>query len=418
MKLYPHQQQTLEQLKGFPNMGIFHDMGLGKTFTGSEALIRYGNRVNLVICQKSKVEDWYYHFLENYPDVVVKNLTNKLDLLDFNKGNFFYTTVGVINYELVWRRKELLKLQDFTLILDESSLIQNPNAKRTKFILKMNPDHVILLSGSPVGGKYENLWSQCHLLGWNISLHAYEQTYVNWDRIQVGDTYHRIVKKDDPYKNVDRLKAKMKKHGAVFLKTEEVIQLPQQQFTTVYCKQTKEYQLFRKHGSVVVEGEELSADTSLTKLLYARQLCSQYNQNKLDSFRDLVQSTGNRLVVFYNFDRELKELKKICLEEGRPVSQINGHVKDLQAYKECSDSVTLIQYQAGSMGINLQLSNTIIYFSLPLSSEYFEQSKKRIHRIGQRNRCLYYVMVCRHSVEEQIYSTLKQRKDFTDALFI
>ena len=69
------------------------------------------------------------------------------------------------------------------------------------------------------------------------------------------------------------------------------------------------------------------------------------------------------------------------------------------------------------MGLNLQKSNKIIYFTLPLSSELFEQSKKRIHRIGQNEHCFYYVMTCRNSVEEQIRQTLEMRKDYTDELF-
>ena len=72
---------------------------------------------------------------------------------------------GVINYELTFRRKILKTLSGFTLMLDESSLIQNENAKRSKFILGLNPDNVILLSGTPTGGKYEKLWSQCRKSG-------------------------------------------------------------------------------------------------------------------------------------------------------------------------------------------------------------------------------------------------------------
>lgn len=65
--------------------------------------------------------------------------------------------IGIINYELAFRRPELSKLSDFTLMLDESSLIQNETAKRSKFILKkLNPSNVILLSGTPTSGKYEN----------------------------------------------------------------------------------------------------------------------------------------------------------------------------------------------------------------------------------------------------------------------
>lgn len=111
---------------------------------------------------------------------------------------------------------------------------------------------------------------------------------------------------------------------------------------------------------------------------YGKDICSQFNQNKLDAFRDLVESTQERLIVFYSFNDELWNMKKICQELDRPISEINGHTKDLTAYEQESNSVTLCQYQSASKGLNLQKCNRIIYFSLPLSSEDFEQSKKKL----------------------------------------
>lgn len=376
---------------------------------------RFNCKVNLIICQKSKVNDWVNHFREHYP-VTVFDLTRPKQLDEFmvTIGSF----VGVINYELVWRRKELLKLKDFCLMLDESSLIQNKSAKQTKFILKLQPSHVILLSGTPVGGKYENLWTQLHLMGWDISEKLYEKQYVNWKTIEAGGMIHKIVDKDDPYKNTDRLKRKMREHGAVFKKTEECFQLPEQTFTKVMIKPIKEYRTFQKDCIVEIDGYEVIGDTTLTKLLFSRQLCGHFNKDKLEAFRDLVESTKDRLIVFYSFNAELEALKKICHSLGRPTSEVNGHCKDLTAYEKESNSVTLCQYQSASKGLNLQKCNRIIYFTLPLSSEDFEQSKKRIHRIGQERPCFYYLMICRNTVEEQILQTLEARRDFTDQLFI
>ena len=426
IKLFPHQEEAMKQTEGFQNIAVYHDMGLGKTFTGSEMMIRFGNRVNLLICQKSKVQDWLDH-LELYYTESYYNYNLIYDLTDKNGLEAFLHVIsdlgytqrifGVINYELAWRRKQLLQLHDFTLMLDESSLIQNTKAKQTKFVLKLKPDHVILLSGTPVGGKYENLWSQCHLLGWKITEALYSRQYVNWKKIEAGGMIHKVVDMDDPYKNTDRLKSKMREHGAVFLKTEEVIDLPDQVFTKVKVDSTKEYWEFWKDKIIEVEGSELVGDTSLTKLLYLRQLCSQYNPNKFSALQDLIQSTQDRLIIFYNFNDELWKLKKMCQELGRPTSEINGHTKDLTAYEQESNSITLCQYQSASKGLNLQKCNRIIYFSLPLSSEDFEQSKKRIHRIGQDHTCFYYILICRGTVEERILKTLEERKDYTDELF-
>jgi SNF2 family DNA or RNA helicase len=218
-------------------------------------------------------------------------------------------------------------------------------------------------------------------------------------------------------KNVERLKRKMREHGAVFMKTEEVFDLPKQIFTKIKVDRSKEYSKFMKDCIVWIDETELVGDTTLTKMLYARQLCGHYNKEKLSAFMDLIQSTEDRVIVFYSFNAELNALKAVCKECDKPVSEVNGHTKDLTAYEEESNSVTLVQYQAGSKGLNLQKCNKIIYFTLPLSSEDFEQSKKRIHRIGQEKTCFYYLMICRGSIEERILKTLEERKDFTDELF-
>lgn len=428
MELFEHQKQALERTKGRNRVAYYHDMGLGKTYTGAEKLHQLGSNTALVVCQKSKVGDWYEHFvthyyLKLYPyDLTTKNgmkcFLEEVEEDDDHMG--FIPNVGIINYDLLFRRPELLKLKNFTLMLDESSLIQNDTAKRTKFILKMNPSNVILLSGTPTSGKYENLLSQINLLGWNISKDTYDKQYINWTLTKDDGSgiRHKIVDKENPYKNVERLKMKMREHGCDFIKTEECFELPEQTFTTVNVKTSKDYWNFKSKCIVTLDDEiELVGDTTLTKMMYQRMLCGQYSKDKLDAFRDLVESTNDRLIVFYNFNVELDALKGIAVTLERPISEVNGSVKDLDAYDHEDNSITFIQYQAGAMGLNLQKANKIIYFTLPLMSELFEQSKKRIHRIGQTNVCFYYLMICKGSIEEQILETLEMRKDYTDELF-
>ena len=375
-------------------------------------------KINLVICQKSKVDDWIEHFEKYYQCEVVDLTTLKSEKFkDFVQlcKVIPHTIIGVINYDLIFRRPELANLRDFTLMLDESSLIQNEMSKRSKFILKkLNPSNVILLSGTPTGGKYEKLWSQCRLLGWKISKEAFWNTYVDYHFEDKDGFPLKVIK---GYKNVDRLKRKLREHGAVFMKSEEVFDLPAQIDNNVFVPTTKEYRKFRKDSIVEFDNKEFVGDTSLTKMLYERMLCGFANKEKLNAFRDLLESTDDRLIVFYNFVNELIALETILNDSERPYSIVNGDIKDLTAYEKSENSVTLIQYQAGSMGLNLQKSNKIVYFTPPLSSELFEQSKKRTHRIGQERTCFYYYLICKNSIEEKIYRTLKMRRDYTEALF-
>lgn len=414
MKLYQHQIDGLEKTKDLNHVAYYWDMGLGKTFVGSEKMMQLNEKINLIVCQKSKIDDWHDHMFKYY-DLVILDLTKKHDLDIFIERAYAgLQTVGIINYDLVFRRSELLKLEGFTLLLDESSLIQNETAKRSKYVLKLHPSNVILLSGTPTGGKYEKLWSQMHLLGWNISKKMYWNQFIN---VEYLDTLERSIPIVTGYKNVDRLKRKMNEYGCQFLKSDEVFDLPDQIFQKVRIPTTKDYRIFRKDKIVVIGEKELVGDTSLKRMLYERMLCGMYNAAKLKAFKDLVESTDDRLIVFYNFNEELRQLETVCIEARKTHSVVNGSVKDLGAYERNDDSVTFIQYQAGAMGLNLQKANKIIYFTLPLSSELYEQSKKRIHRIGQDQTCFYYQLICTGSIEEKILKTLEMRKDYTEKLF-
>lgn len=411
MKLFDYQEKALALTSDKDNSAFYYDMGLGKTFIGSERLRLYGKRVNIVVCQKSKIKDWCEHFKEHYTDYAVFDLTNKKDMQTFITYPI-YKCIGIINYELAYRREELRKLKDFTMMLDESSMIKNETAKRTKFILSLKPSHTILLSGTPTDGKYEFLYSQLRLLGWKITKTAYYNRYIKTELRSYGGPMFRVV---TGYKNVSELKAKLKEYGAVFAKAEEVIKLPEKKFIKEYSTVSSDYKKFMKDRVIKIDDKELTGDSTLSKRLYARMLCSAYSKDKIARLIDLVNSTSDRVIIFYNFNTELEALRKVLFD--RPISIVNGQIKDLKAYENNDNSVTLIQYQAGAMGLNLQKANRIIYFSLPERSELFEQSKARICRIGQEKQCYYHIMMCHKSVEEKIYECLLMRKDYTDELF-
>lgn len=440
MELFKHQSESLDQTKDFNRVAYYLDMGLGKTFVGSEKMNLLGTDLNILVCQKSKIDDWVQHFESYYSNfkVIDCSIAKNMKWLNENPFQAGQKYVLVVNYDLLFRRSYFLQLEHFTLMLDESSMVQNHKAKRSKFVMQMKADNVILLSGTPTSGKYENLWTQIHLLGWKISKELYNKQYVNWKKVDFGGFPQLIVDKDDPYKNVERMKSKLRQHGAIFMKTEECFELPEQVIIPVIVKSTKEYRKFQKDCVIAVQGTqmvedptesdfygtaykledvELVGDTTLTKRLYSRQLCGQYNKDKLQAFSDLASSTQDRLIVFYNFTAELDALKKIAQVLNKPISEVNGKTKDLSNYENEDNSITFIQYQAGAMGLNLQKANKIVYFTLTDKSELFEQSKKRIHRIGQKNTCFYYLMMCKNSVEEDILQTLEMRKDYTDELF-
>lgn len=408
VELFKHQIEVLNKVDGFKNVGLYLEMGLGKSYTSLEQAKRYGSKLNLIVCQKSKIQDWVDD-CNTYDSEWFKPLI-------YSKGSKLPEEgTIIINYDSIWRRPELANLSDFTMILDESQYIKNPTSKRTKFILGLKPNHTLLLSGTPVGGKYEELVTQAQLLGWKITKKAFWDRYVNYITYDSSGFPIPIV---TGYKNVDELKDKLRSHGAVFMKSEEAIELPESIEKEVMVPNTSKYRKFQK-DEILYDGENpwLVGDTPTKKLLYSRQLASMYNDNKIQAFEDLLESAEDRLIVFYNFEYERELLVKSCKKFDKPISVVCGSEKDFTAYNEQYNSVFLVQYQAGASGLNLQKSNKIIYFSLPLSAELFEQSKARTRRIGQKRTCWYYYLLTEKSVDLKILEVLKKRMDYNIELF-
>lgn len=276
MELYEHQKQVLAQTKDFNKVGYFLDMGLGKTFVGSEKAISLGKTI-LLICPKSLVTTWVGHFQSIY-NLTVVDLTSKRKQPPTGD-------VYIITYDLIWRRT--ITLTDYTLILDESSYIQNETSKRTKAILKLQPTNVILLSGTPTAGRYERLYTQCKLLGWDISKKNYWNKYIKFVLLDMKIGFK--IPKVTGYKNVADLKEKLKQHGCVFMKTDDVLTLPEQTEINIECSSHKALETFKKHSIVEIQDKTLVGDMALNKLLYTRQLCGMYNKDKLDKLKELME---------------------------------------------------------------------------------------------------------------------------------
>lgn len=411
--LYLHQLQALEQTEGRNKVAYYMDMGLGKTITGIEKMKSLNNKNNLIICQKSMIGMWTDEVMQQWDNVTFYNLSKKreYELYFTDTDNI---KVGVINYDLVHRRKELNTLDHFTLLLDESSMIQNDNTKRTRAIMKLKYENLILLSGTPVNGAYEKLYSQIRMLGWNITKTKYWEDFIDYVMLPVGLF---SIKKVRGYHNIGKLKRKLRELGCVFMKSEDVYLLPEQIVTNIKIPNISHYKKMLKDDYVKIKETELIGSTSVTKLLRLRQLCGIYNDHKTNALLDLLECAEDRVIVFYNFTSELEVLLEVVKKLERPVCVFNGDNKDLKPFYTNDRCILFAQYQAGARGLNLQDANKIIYYTLPLSSELYEQSKKRTHRLGQKRRCFYYNLLVENSIENEIYKSLQEKKDYTDELF-
>lgn len=414
IKLYNYQQDIIDKLEPYNKVALYMECGTGKTFTSSAKAVTY-NAPILIVCPKAVISQWVEHFNNVHTDYCTYNLTNKKQLRSFMDDKQDHKC-GIITYGLVWRRPELLKLKGYTLICDESHNLCNPTSKQTKGVNKLRYDNLILLSGTPNGGAYEKLYTQMKMLGYKPNKKQFEDRYCNMFTMETGGIKFKVLSKKNPYKHTDELNQILRDDlHCVFLKTDDVHDLPEQHFIDVPIEVSKEYKKFIKDDYIDLGDREYIAGSPTDKLLYSRFLCGAENQNKIDVVTTLLDGIDDRVIIFYNFKIEQNVVTKICKKLKKPVFICDGSVKEIDKFKNTDKSVLLVQYQAGATGLNLQFCNKVIYFSPPLSSNLYEQSKARTWRCGQQSVCNYWLL--KSGIENDIYNSLDNKNDYTLKLF-
>lgn len=412
-RLYSYQVKLLADLYEYNKCGMFLEMGLGKSVLGTIKATSY-NKPVLIISPKSVISQWEGYFKEWASYYNVYDLTNAKQLKSFmcDNNNF---KMGIINYQSAWRRPELLNLKGYTLILDESHNIANNTSKQSKFTMKLKYENLILLSGTPCNGMYHLLYTQLKLLGLHMNKRSYEDRYCNFFEMKNAGVKFRVLSKKSPYKNIDELKATIKNLGGRFMKTNDVIELPEQRFIDIAVPETKQYKAFMVNDYIDLGDREYIAGSPTEKLLYSRYLCGADNANKIDVLTTLLEGIDDRVIIFYNFNNEHDVLTKLCKKLKRKAFTCNGNVKQVDDFKQHDKSILLVQYRAGATGLNLQFCNKVVYFTPPLSSNLYEQSKARTWRVGQKSKCTYWIL--KSGVECDILNSLDKKQDYNIKLF-
>ncbi|CAJ0610676.1 unnamed protein product [Cylicocyclus nassatus] len=307
-------------------------MGTGKTRTAFVKASEIGTKI-LIVCPLSVIPQW------------VEELKSNGHRCDNLRIDAPVNNWGIINYESIWR-KEPGWYEDYdTVIIDESQNIGNDRSKRTKYILKyITPNrNVILLSGTPDSGHYENLYTQLKALGWGGTKSKFYNFYVNTAIVEFVPGIK--TRKITGYKNVDSLKQLCKNMGCDFLKSSECLELPEQIDIDIKVSKSRDYSRFKKDLIVTVNEEEMVGNSSIAEVIGLRKIAS---LGKKSAYCDLVKSTDKRLIVFYNFDAELNNLRQWNRLSEKTMYICNGKVKDVDQWKQDESGVLCVQYQAGA----------------------------------------------------------------------
>lgn len=431
-----HQLDGIHFLEGEKSRALFDEQGLGKSFTTISAIcndMKMGLVDSaLIICKKSLIKTWENE-IETHTNlgcsVISGDRTQRKKLL-LTFAHFY-----IIGYESVISEleflSEFLTLRKFAMILDESHKIKNPDSKVAKTILGIRNLAVkrIILSGTPVANKPEDLWAQFYFLDNGRTLGEDFAAFKKDYSIKISMGKQKI----DPEKLEDLKEA----IGTISMRRlkNNVIVLPEKRFEEVYIplsgKQKQLYtrlrdelrlEIARMDGTVVIDESE----GILKKLLRLTQIASnpklldiRYKETPakfivLDRLICDLMRKGEKVIIWTSFVDNIRILKKRYLDYG--ALTISGFMKlsernrAVQLFQKDSRYRILIANPAAAReGLTLTAANNAIYLDRNFNLVDYLQSQDRIHRISQKKECRIIKLIARETVDEYIDEILVKK---------
>lgn len=394
--LYAYQRKYLED---FPPRGIMAaELGTGKTPMSLMHYNRYrSERPLLILAPASKIRtgDWQRDVEEwlggNLPTYEVYSYEK------FSRGIFwhkFSPKYGGIQYDI---------------IADECHRIANPQSQQGKALYKCAKDapFFIGLSGTPTPNGWISFANYSKIFDFTKNITEFKRTYC--DYIDVG--FPKLV----GYKNEDTLKLQWQAISKRLTRA-EATELPEKILIAKDFELNSMYKRVLK-TRMTDNGEMLDNASKFSHAL--RQLLI---EPKIPFISDLISSTDENVILFYNYESErLALLEMLKKHSEKYVFEQNGHAHEIPKKKDWGqvhNSVTLAHYKSGGTGVELTYATITIFVSPTYSYSEYAQSIGRTFRNGQTSKTLFYFLRTKNSIEESVYKCLKSKNDFSEKQWI
>ena len=417
---------------------LLWEMGTGKTRTAIETFLFYRKQGKvdkcLIICPLSVMDNWEQE-IDKWSDCSVEvlrgNKDQKLEQLDNELADFF-----IINYESVRVLEEPLSqwADSATMIVaDESTKIKNPEAKRSKALVKLGykTEYKLIMTGTPVTQHVYDLFTPFLFLDSGETFGLRYDIFL--DRYFWQEGYRRIPKAGA----LDQISNRMYTKGLRFLK-KDCIDIPdkmyvQRQVELPEYNKSKYDEMVRYAITEIENSEKITASIILVQLLRLSQITSgfatdvshsevNFTENpKLDALEDILEECDGKVVIWARFRQDVRNILTLCSKLEINAVSIWGEVNEqdrannVRKFQTDDDTRVIVGTpQTGGLGINLTAASTVIYFSNSYSLQDRLQSEDRVHRSGQTNKVTYIDMLAKNTIDIGILKILMGKKNIAD----
>ena len=430
--LYPYQREGIRFAAKAGKAIIADEMGLGKTVQaiGVAELLRSEGLVSnvLVLAPTSLKYQWKREIERFVPGVqvmVVEGLHTRRR--EMYRGD---ATYKIVSYNSACNDIKVLGgLSCDLLIMDEVQRLKNWNTQISRAARRIESDYSVILSGTPLENKLEELYSIVEF----ADQYALAPYYKFRDDCILTDATGKVL----GYKNLNAVGKKLENILIRRRKRDVNLQLPQRLDQNIFVPMTKEQMEIHEEFQATVaqlvfkwQKMHFLSETDRRRLLLClsqmRMVCdSTYIldqktrfDTKVDEAMNIIgnlleESDDNKIVVFSGWERMTRLVAAELDARGIRYEYLHGGVpsekrKDLVSnFTDLPENRVFLSTDAGSTGLNLQAANTIINLDLPWNPAVLEQRIARIHRIGQQRSIQVINLVSAQTIEERMIGKLK-----------
>ena len=451
---YKHQLTALEKSWNRETYAYFMEMGTGKTkvLIDNMAMLYDKGKIDgaLIVAPKGVIGTWYNQEIPTHlPDHIEKmsvlwqsNITKGQSK---KLGNLFQIgeelQILIMNVEALSTVKgvnfasKFLLSHNALMVVDESTTIKNPKAKRTKNILKLSKGakYRRVLTGSPVTKNPLDLYSQCEFLDpYLLDFHSYYAFRNRYAEMKTAHFSGRSVQIVSKFRHLDELSESLKPFSYRVLK-EDCLDLPDKiymkRIITLTKKQEEVYEQMKREALAFLNGKKTTTVNALTQLMRLQQItCGHFvaddgttqeiDSNRLDELMDVLEEVEGKALIWCHWQKDVQIIKEAILKEYGPGSVVDYYgltpQDQRQKNKDAFQNDSKVRFfvgtpQTGGYGLTLTAANTVIYYSNGYDLEKRIQSEDRAHRIGQKKSVTYVDILAEDTVDEKIVKALRKK---------